>query len=214
MRTLFAVLVLAGCGVGSSGPAVGGGRDRAPGQVPVFVHEEGTPDAGCGAANPYYDAGTIWAPPAECPNALQSDLPSASGLLFESMVGQCPASAPTGGTACSNEGLDCTFGSGQPGCFNRDWQCVNHQWVDVIHTDPTAPFNAGSCQIATLPAGCPTPYDAFFTRNGTTCSVPAGTSCDYGHGGGARCVEFSLSCDGVAWNRTPREAWAYCACTR
>ncbi len=215
------LVVLAGCGVGRSSTdpiddalTHSRERDRGPRHGPIFHEAPDVPDAGCGGGYPSYDAGSIWVTPAECPNAVPSDLPTSGGLLFESMAARCPASAPSGGTACAPEGVDCTYGSGQPGCFNREWQCVNHQWVDVVDSDPTAPFNAASCQVATLPAGCPSPYEAFFTTSTEACALPAGTSCDYGRGGGARCVEFSLWCDGARWHRTPEAPWAYCACTR
>ncbi len=179
--------------------------------VTLQTENTGGPDGGCGVGGPtQIDAGPIW-PSDVCPNALETDLPRPGGLLGGSA--DCPSTAPAVGAPCSVASA-CTYGSAQPGCFNREYQCQQGAWVDAVHTDPNVPFTATSCQVEALAPGCPAPITAFFLRSGERCALPSGTTCAYGHGGGARCVEFVLGCDGAAWHRSPEEPWAYCACTR
>jgi len=83
----------------------------------------------------------------------------------------CPVSAPSIGSGCSTESLECEYGNDPRWSCNTVTRCKGGAWSKVQSNDSTCPTPA------TNPAACP----ASRTQASGACSVE-GTACNYeGH---------------------------------
>lgn len=111
-------------------------------------------------------------------------------------AGECPAHAPTANAKCTDNGLECEYGSSPDIDCNQLAECENNLWTYAA---------SGTCTMST----CPATYDkitdsARCDMAGVSCAYPQGT-CVCGSSGPPR-VSLDGSTFGPTWSCQPATA--------
>jgi hypothetical protein len=99
------------------------------------------------------------------------------------LVPGCPASAPSTGTACAEQGLACEYGTDSNVNCNTVARCQSGSW------QVTPPGDLITCPSPGVVPGCPSsfadvPRGTACSPNGLICGYPQGRcTCNYGFGG-------------------------------